>query len=145
MPGPLPKETRQRPNDTKRRQAEYTVLHQDGVVRGPDLVGTYTPETLAWYDGWRVSAQAQLFTETDWQTLQRLAVAVDAVNRNPARPSASLLSEIRLTEERFGATLADRQRLRIRVEESEAAEVVTLHAVETSRESIRARLKGDAD
>ncbi|MDF0514724.1 hypothetical protein PX701_13920 [Agromyces sp. H3Y2-19a] len=39
----------------------------------------------------------------------------DVIARNPQRPSASAMAELRLNEERLGATLADRIRLRMNI------------------------------
>lgn len=139
--GPAPKEQHQRERDTRRRQSDVVSVSQDGEIRGPELVGPFSEETHAWYLDWRVAPQASLFTNTDWRRLLLLAPIVDSYFR---KPSAAALSEIRLNEERLGATYVDRLRAKIRVEaESQAeAEVVQLHAV-TSREDVMARMRGD--
>lgn len=118
MPGPLPQEQRQRERDTARRASEYTTVTDDGELRGPELRGniTYSPETLAWYDTWRRSPQAALFEATDWSRLQLLAPIVE---KHFLNPSAAAMGEIRQNEERLGATVADRIRLRVRVEAPE--------------------------
>ena len=41
--GPVPKVNRIRERDNVRRQAEFTTLQADGVVRGPDL-----PDVIEW-------------------------------------------------------------------------------------------------
>jgi hypothetical protein len=135
--GPLPKETRQRDRDTRARASEFTTVTRDGVVRGPALVGDYDPRTREWHETWRRSPMAAVFEETDWSRLALLAVIVDGYFR---RPSAAALSEIRMNEERLGATYADRQRARIRVEDAQDADVVSLSVV-PARESLADRMR----
>lgn len=138
--GPAPKQTHQRERDTRRRQADVVSVSQDGEIRGPDLEGPYSEQTFAWYRDWQVSPQASLFQITDWRRLLLLAPIVDGYFR---RPTAAALSEIRLNEERLGATYVDRLRAKIRVEEeAEDAEVVQLSVV-NSREDVMARMRGE--
>jgi hypothetical protein len=144
--GPAPKETHQRERDTRRRQADSVTVAVDGELRGPDLVeetgrADWDAMTVAWYDRWRRSPQAQLFEDTDWGRLIMLAPIVDAYFT--LKPSAAALSEIRLNEERLGATYVDRLRAKIKIDRSEqpVAEVVQLR--DASREDVRARLRGD--
>lgn len=100
-----------KPDDQRRRRNApthgETVLPRDGEVRGPELTAgrPFGPETVAWFDTWRRSPQAAVFEATDWLRLATLAPIVDAYWR---RPSAAALSEIRMNEERLGATVADR-------------------------------------
>ncbi|MFG3715793.1 hypothetical protein [Micromonospora sp. NPDC047730] len=102
-----------------------TVLPDDDEVRGPELADLtagreFRAETVAWFETWRRSPQAAVFIATDWLRLATLAPIVDAYWR---RPSAAALSEIRMNEERLGATVVDRMRARMRVEtDDEAAE-----------------------
>lgn len=136
--GPLPKDQHQRERDTKRRQADAITLTDDGEIRGPALRGTFSENTVEWYETWRRSPQAQLFLATDWERLQLLAPLVDMHFR---RPAAAYLTEIRMTEERLGALVVDRIRAKIRVsqDERELAPVTQLHAV--AREGVAARLR----
>lgn len=132
--GPAPQKQHQRERDTKRRQAGSVTLQHDGEIRGPefpyDVVPNPQPATVEWWETWRRTAQAQLFEETDWQVLKRAAKLQDFVattTRNPAQA----MSELRLIEERFGATYVDRQRAKIEIErERKDADVVALYAVE---------------
>ena len=136
--GPAPKQNHQRERDTRRRQADQATVTRDDVVRGPDLSPGYSAPTVSWYDTWRRSPQAQLFEATDWQ---RLALLAPIVELYWTRPGAAALSEIRLNEERLGATYVDRLRAKIRIEDDERpdAEVVPLHAV-SPRDALRSRL-----
>lgn len=89
-----------------------TILPRDDEVRGQELAEltagrAFGPETVAWFETWRRSPQAAVFEATDWLRLATLAPIVDAYWR---RPSAAALSEIRMNEERLGATVVDRMR-----------------------------------
>lgn len=117
------------------------VVTYDGEVRGPDLEGAYSEQTHTWYRTWQTSPQAQLFHATDWSRLLLLAPIVEAHFR---RPTAAGLSEIRLNEERFGATVVDRMRARIHIDDASdnapSGELVQLHVV-NSREDVLARMR----
>lgn len=133
MPGPLPKAERQRARDTRRRAAEYVPVERDGYLRGPSLAeatgrAEWPAEVVRWWDAWRAAPQAALFEVTDWNRLALLAVLVEGYYR---RPTAAALSEIRMNEERLGATWGDRLRNRIRVIEAgeDDATVTPLRAV----------------
>jgi len=121
MPGPLPSPIHQRESDTRRRLKARTAVTSDGVVRGPDLIeasgqAEWHDATLRWWNAWRLSAQAQTFLPTDWERLLLIAPLRDVIARNPQRPSTSAIAELRLNEERLGATHADRIRLRMHVD-----------------------------
>lgn len=131
-----------KPDGQRRRRNAPThsdqIVTHDDEVRGPELDGPYAPQTLAWFDTWRRSPQAQLFEATDWSRLVLLAPIVDAYFR---RPSAAALSEIRMNEERLGATVVDRMRARIKVErevEEQDADVVQLRSVDSLRDRMAA-------
>lgn len=92
-------------------------LQDDGAVRGPELedltrTSDWSDYTLHWYSTWRTAPQAQLFEDTDWQRLGMLAFIVE---RFQARPAAAALQEIRMNEERLGATVTDRMRGRMSI------------------------------
>jgi hypothetical protein len=134
--GPLPKLQHQRERNTKRQQISSERLASDGIRRGPDLPVSIVdphPETAEWWSSWQESAQAQLFVETDWASLKRAAILVDFVWK-AAKPTAAALSELRLIEERFGATYVDRQRARIVLDKdtSPSAAVTPLHGARTT-------------
>lgn len=121
--GPLPSPVTQRERTTRARQAGTAVVVDDGVVRGPDLDGNFGPFTRDWYDTWRRAPQGQLFTSTDWLRVRMLAPLVEAYSR---RPSAAAFSEIRLNEERLGATYVDRVRARIRIDRATEAVITAV-------------------
>lgn len=114
--GPAPKDPAQR----RRRNAPpapIAVLATDGSLHGPALPddalpGPWHPRTLAWWDTWRRSPQAQTFTATDWDFL------IDTALMHHTMWSAGrweFASELRLRAAKFGATPEDRMRLRIQV------------------------------
>lgn len=110
----------------------------DGVLRGPELEGVWSPGTLAWYEDWRRSPMAQLFLATDWR---RLALLAPMVEKHLASPSAAAMSEIRMNEERLGATYSDRLRSRIIVaDDAPVAPVTPIRAA--SKADVKARLGG---
>ena len=144
--GPLPKENRQRERDTRRGQADAILLTHDGEARGPEFPSWIVdPHKAAvqWWENIRFSPQAQLFEDTDWDILAGAARGWDEFWKG-AKVSATLLSELRLIGERYGATFVDRQRAKIKISRDEPAEaaVVQLHSV-SSREDVMARMRGD--
>lgn len=130
----------QRRNRNKSPHEHRTVI-PDGEIRGPALKGTWDQSVLDWYEVWRRSPQAALFEETDWMRLQTLASIVQAYHR---RPSAAALSEIRMNEERLGATYTDRMRARIIIDrESPEPELAAVTPI-SSRDRFTQRLAEDA-
>ncbi|UJQ86791.1 minor tail protein [Arthrobacter phage Reedo] len=144
--GPAPKMQHQRERDTKRRQADAVTLTHDGVLRGPDFpdwIVNPHPAAVQWWDNIRLSPQAQLFEDTDWDILAGAARGWDEFWKG-GKVSATLLSELRLIGERYGATFVDRQRAKIHISrETQAdAEVVQLRSV-SSRADVMARMRGE--
>lgn len=118
MPGPAPQLQHQRERDTKRRQNGAIALVADGELRGPefpyDVIPQPHPATVEWWETWRRSAQASIFQDTDWQTLKR-AVRLQEDTMTAVRASAAAISELRLIEERLGATVVDRLRAKLTI------------------------------
>lgn len=144
--GPAPKAQHQRERDTRRRQADSVTLTPDGVLRGPDFpewIKDPHPAALQWWDNLRASPQAQLFEDTDWDILAGAARGWNDYWKG-TKTNATLLSELRLIGERYGATFVDRQRAKIHIsrETPADAEVVQLRAV-SSREDVMARMRGE--
>ena len=111
--GPAPKAERSRPNDTARRQAEFTKVAADGQLRGPDLPDfSWHDRTVAWFDTWRRSPMAATFIAADWDFLIDTAMLhTEMWNGNPG-----LAAEIRLRVGKLAGTPEDRLRLRIEVD-----------------------------
>lgn len=140
--GPAPKNPEQR----RRRNADpvaQTSLVDDGELCGPELSeltgrDSWPPHVLSWFADWRASAQAKSFLRTDWRRLAMVAYLVEEfpISEKPG----PLLAEIRLNEERLGATIADRQRLRMRITPAEPEdESSTSSDVVSIRDRIAAR------
>lgn len=123
-PAPKPAELRRRRNAPTHAE---TLLPRHTERLGPELPKGYSDQTVSWYETWRTSPQATAFEATDWLRLLMLAPIVNAYF---VRPGAAALSEIRLNEERLGATYVDRQRARMSIEPLDdgepAAPVVSL-------------------
>lgn len=146
--GPAPK-----PADQRRRRNADTVsgatVVDDGEIVGPTLEEqtgreTWSAETLGWWATWRSSAQSKLFLGTDWQRLGMLAYLVEAFYK---RPSKATFEEIRLNEERLGATVVDRQRARITVERPDAVPSTgdaSVVPIASARASLAARLQSSS-
>jgi hypothetical protein len=111
--GPSPKEATRR---QRRNSTPGTVALDVGArVRRPPALppragrgNRWSAATRRWYDVWKRSPQATLFTATDWQRLHMLAELVESYF---LAPSKEILAEIRLNEAKLGATPEDRQRL----------------------------------
>lgn len=128
--GPAPGANPNRKNAAQRRRRNvdpsFDELPADGYSGPfPPLAASYSNRgrrvrflkaTREWYDTWARSPMATRFTGTDWQRLRMLAPLVDEANREP---STRLMAEIRLQESGLGATILDRQRLRMRVGSAE--------------------------
>ncbi|MDP1879089.1 MAG: hypothetical protein Q8M17_16190 [Actinomycetota bacterium] len=108
--GPAPKQTRIRERDTKRRAAEFTVLHPDGVVHGPDLpeVMEWPEQTVEFWQALRTDAAASTWTEVEWRQL----VDVALLHADLWSGNAKVAAEIRLRLAAFGLTPSDRLRVR---------------------------------
>ncbi len=133
----------------RRRNApthDSTLLPRDGKVRGPEIAEAtgrddWSPGLLSWWKTWREAPQAAVFEATDWSRLALLAPIVEGYLR---RPSAAALSEIRMNEERLGATVVDRMRARMTIEaaDDEDGEDAPVVRLVSSREDAKARLQG---
>ena len=111
--GPIPTGHRSRERDQRRQDARRIVLRPDGCQRGPDLPESHDwPErTRHWWQTWRMSAQAQLFEDTDWDYLLCAALLHAEFSRGNTR----IADELRLWESKLGATPADLARLHITI------------------------------
>jgi hypothetical protein len=114
MPGRGPARNPDR-SQVRRRNIEppNTVVIADGQKHGPELPNTFEwPQaTLDWWDTWRASPQAAMFTKTDWSFMLDTAV----LHGEFWSGNRSLAAELRLRVAKFGATPEDRARLRIEV------------------------------
>ena len=139
--GPAPKPADQRRHRIK-DQVATTHLVDDGAKRGPELhilTGrkNWPAMVTKWFDVWRTSPQSKQFIDTDWQ---RLGMVAYLLEQYLADPKSTILSEIRLNEERLGATVVDRQRARMVIDTSDNdAAVLSIVPGSSARERIAKR------
>jgi hypothetical protein len=119
MASPIPKE----PSQRVRRNKEHRLsLARDGLVRGPEPDDRWCEATVGWWETWRRSIQAQVFEDTDWQRLRMVAGLVERLHtdgRLSANAQTQLVAEVRQNEQKLGATLEDRIKLRLDIAENE--------------------------
>lgn len=142
--GPAPKETRSRDRDNATRD----IVKSDGKLGGfplPDDVLPYIalneedegfdprydertrevwhPQTVRWWNNWRESPQAvKMLTAPDWDYLLDTALLHHQMWESGGKNSERA-AEIRLRVATFGATVADRLRLKLEIEEPPAYDV----------------------
>lgn len=128
--------TAAKPNAIRRNQ-QPTEEVKGTAVSAPDLIDRdeYSSNTLAWWDMWASSKQAEVFMPSDWIRLQMLAPLVEQYWLDP---KGATLAEIRLNEERLGATVRDRQNLRM-VFKDAAKEVSKSESSATADNVVRLR------
>ena len=112
----LPKENPARRN---KHDNISVVRREDGSLVGPELNWTidWHPKTRDWWDAWRRSPQAILFEETDWEELESTALIHHSIWNNPKASVAQIsagLAEMRQRVAKFGATMEDRLKLRMK-------------------------------
>lgn len=127
--GPPPKD----PTRRRRRNGageQPTTITQDDELRGPALPDgvlgedkdgeplTWHPRTLAWWQTWRESPQAQTFIATDWDFLLDTALLHHTMW---TKGRWEFASEVRLRAAKYGATPEDRARLKLKVDEPTTA------------------------
>jgi hypothetical protein len=113
--GPVPN-----PNRRRRNIDETPKTLIGGPVDAPDLpdAESFSEATRRWYATWAGSEQAVAFLATDWQRLHMLAHVVE---RFFVEGKTSDMAEIRLNEQQLGATIADRLRARMVLEDEAKA------------------------
>jgi hypothetical protein len=119
-PAPKPAHLRQR---TNKKTSHATIEAPDQSVAIPPIPNPdgreWHPLTLkAWEHAWR-SPMASQWLETDKDALGRVALLWDQFYN---RPSAGVMAEIRLQEQRFGLSPLDRSRLQWEVNRADQAE-----------------------
>lgn len=86
----------------------------DDSVRGPELPPEFAwcSRTREWWETWRHSPQAQVMTDTDWESMLETA----ALHHVFWEGDTSVAAELRLRVAKFGATLEDRMRLKLQID-----------------------------
>lgn len=130
--GPPPNPMRARTN--KDTMGGFRVLKEDGKTRGPELPALtpqglpWNSKTIIWWDMWRRSPLAQLLRDTDWATMEKAALIYDQIwsTQQWAKITdiANLNRELDRITGNYGATYADRLKLRILVEDEDPDDVV---------------------
>jgi hypothetical protein len=140
---------RSRPRDEARVRAEFRTVVLDGEVRGfalPEGVlpdgEDWHPQTREWWETWRTAPQSAEMLPTDWDFLLDTALMHHVMW---TKGRWEFASEIRLRAAKFGATVEDRMRLKMKVELPGPAAVVPKESAAgggsvTSIASRRARL-----
>lgn len=137
--GPAPKAERSRPNDTARREAEFTKVAADGVVRGPELPeGVWHPRTVEWWETWRRSPMAATFIEGDWSFLLDTAMLHTEMWNGETKHAA----EIRLRVGKLAGTPEDRLRLRVQVDTEVAKVAKPARMTDDRRERLLSIVEG---
>lgn len=116
MPGPPPNPQRVRRNADPYPTVKLT---QSAKPRGPELPADaldageeWHPRVVEWWEAWRRSPQAsQMTTDPDWQELL-VAARIYQDFWTSRRGRATRAAEMRMRVSAFGATYADRLRLR---------------------------------
>jgi hypothetical protein len=139
-PAPKPAATRRRRN--KPDLPAPLPVTPDDELRGPELPDVFEEawhsRTQAWWLTWRRSAQAQAFTETDWDFLIDTALMHHTMW---SKGRWEFAAELRLRAAKFGATPEDRMRLKIQIEHPTTPRAATgTDGTVTDINSRRARL-----
>lgn len=108
--GPAPKPAGRRARTNK--DPVPSVVLEFRRAEAPELPSDvdWHPRTLAWWQMWQRSAQAETFTESDWSFLLDTALMHHAMW---SKGQWTLAAEVRLRVAKFGATPEDRARLRM--------------------------------
>lgn len=139
--GPLPKPGRARRN---KDSIPSTVVQFVGASRQElpdDLLRDgeqWHPATVRWWNRWANSPLIEKWTELDWSELEACAVLHNEFMR---KRTFSLGSEIRMRMEKFGATPADRARLRIVFADADEKDEKRMARQESSARNRRGPLK----
>lgn len=115
--GPAPKDPRKRAR-TNSDPIPTTTLRFVHADQPPLPRGKWPKRTRDWWRMWGESAQAELFTATDWDFLLDTATLHSALWEG----NLSVAPELRLRVAKFGATMEDRARLRIQFAQADEAD-----------------------
>jgi hypothetical protein len=129
--GPAPKPANSRARRNKDAVAQ-TVLRQE-TVEAPELPKKYQrdEEVARWWNTWVNSPQAELFSSTDWQGLLDCLPLVNAYYNEEG--GLRYAGEIRMRVAAYGATPADRARLRMTFAQADEADRKRQPATPTSQ------------
>jgi hypothetical protein len=141
----IPKE-----NPARRNKHDSFVLErrEDDDLLGPSLSWTidWHPETKEWWEEIQRSELALILEPSDWRFLQDTALMHHHVWNNPRVSIAQMtaaMAEIRQRVAKYGATLEDRLKLRMKFADATTKEVEA--KVATARKNYREALGADHD
>lgn len=80
----------------------------------PEADPSWKPKARSWYNALKISGHSQFFEPSDWMTAVAAADAYDVFLRTH---NASVFAQFTRLSERLGATLLDRKRGRVELEE----------------------------
>jgi len=92
----------------------------NGPVNTPQADPKWKPKARSWFNSLKLSGQSVFFEPSDWATAVAAADAYDVFLRTS---NASILAQFTRLSERLGATVADRKRARIELEEPEPDDI----------------------
>jgi len=123
MTGPVPKNPADRIRTSKDKLTPGMEIAYDGVKRGAALPmlenGDWCDRTIAWWETWRMSPQAQLMGETDWDAMLEAALIHNQIwsNQGLLKPAelATLVKQLHAILQNYGLTYGDRLKLRIKL------------------------------
>jgi hypothetical protein len=132
------------PSELRRRNLapDLTIVEADGRTHGPELPESvdWPDATVAWWETWRKSAQAQTFTDTDWSFLLDTAI----LHMEFWDGDRALAAELRLRAAKFGATPEDRARLKMSIGDPSKAKAAT-RTPQVDRRSRLLKAVGDGE
>ncbi|MFE7113927.1 hypothetical protein ACFU99_00660 [Streptomyces sp. NPDC057654] len=106
-------------NPVRRNKHASASLSGQGASIIPELEDAerYLPQVREWWETWRYSAQAEEFLPTDVQRLKTLVLLVQRIYEMEGA-DLKAYAELRQQESLLGATVLDRQRLRMKVKKT---------------------------
>lgn len=131
LTGPAPKPADQRVRRHKDLLTPGMEIKYDGVCRGPELdpSGDWCEKTLAWWEVWRYSPQAQLMTDTDWEAMQDAAYIHNQIWYSPGgwKPAELVLMMKQLHQilSDYGMSYGARLKLRIKIADDKPSDPST--------------------
>jgi hypothetical protein len=113
-----PRGYQSRDRDQARRQPQTNVpIPTENEIYGKPITelapdAPWHPQTVAWWETWRHSPMAKTWLETDWDFLLDTAILH---TQFWSRPNFNGAAELRQRVAKLGATIEDRQRLKISI------------------------------
>jgi hypothetical protein len=132
--GPKPKD-----NAIRRNKHEHAQTLSGSTTEGralPPGLGIKTAGAKRFWKTWATSPQAARWAETDWAELEITVKLVDAFYAGDTK----LAGEIRQRVAKWGATVEDRARLRMSIEDEDQDQAEEMAAAESTTPDLDAEL-----